>query len=324
MSSDTPTIDAARERSRAVLSTLADRLAAESLDGVACVLAVGSLGRLELLPASDLDLVVVLEDGADDDPEIAESAFREVWSVAETLGYERPKVRGIFAEPTTAATLCDPARRGVIDETPAIFGKRMQLLLEGRPVLGEAAARWLVEGILRWYGFGERHPPPFEEWSYLTHDLGRYRHSLAVRYQWLHRDDPATWRMLLLKHLFSRTANLAGLSALVGKSSVSGNPLSFLLDQLLLTPLERLAAISDGESATWFGSAYERFLAAFADDTFRTELAEQGSPRFEELRDVGIGFSDDVTDLLRLRSTAWHPSLRRAPSAFTPADGRVP
>ncbi len=293
-------LDAYR-RSLGVGRELTSRLAASPPEHVSTVVAVGSLGRLELVPSSDLDLVVVLDDDAPREADVETRAHEAVWNVAESLGYARPKAVGVFGRPTRPSTLCDPARRGRVDEEPNVFGKRLHLLLEGRPVLGADVYSRLLDDVLGWYGFGESYPRPFREWTTLAHDVERYRHSLAVRYQWLHRDDPATWRRLHSKSRFSRALNVAGLTTLVGECSTRVEAGPWLRQQLDRTPLERIAFLGEAVVERVV-PCYERFLATL----------DSGDERdaYESLLDDAETFRTAIADGLRRRSVEWSDDLQ--------------
>lgn len=273
-------------RSLRTLSRLRTSLAECRHDrGVLCVAVAGSLGRLEQTARSDADLVVVLRDEDTENEDRSIPAVDSVWRLLRPLRLGRPKRDGIFGAAFSATELCDPRTLGTLDEDVAIYGQRMQLLLEGRPVYEETAYASLIRRIaLRFlsrepYGDGEF------VWRTLLDELLRYHRSLCVRYRHWGRHDPADWRERNLKAGHSRLLNLAGLLLLLGESTVCGeDPVEWVIGRLRHTPLQRIAGVvSNYDRRALFDllERYEAFLAAWNDPAFREQLAAFDRPGAE-------------------------------------------
>lgn len=298
-----PAFLAAWWRSQSVLRSVRAALQTDQLDpAVATVAASGSLGRMEMLPHSDCDLIVVLQNNVAPGSSQAQTAWESVWTALKPLSLAPPKPRGIYASPATTGQLLDPGARGRIDEAPAVFGKRIQLLLDAQPVYGDEAFDRLLDSVIAWYVPQEADAA----WAFLQDDLVRYFRSLAVKYRWEARDDPQRWRMRNLKLGHSRMAMHAGLLFSLAECAASTtNPAKRLKDYLRLTPLERLARVyADNERAAHFAAVadpYEVFLDRLGDESFRRNLAETSDP-------LHTGRSDDCAERLRHQNAA---ALRR-------------
>lgn len=279
-----PALHTARKRSWRTLAAIAERLSDDALPPEITTIAVaGSLGRLEQTAHSDVDLIVVTNGHSDGDPEVMD----HVWDRLTPLGLGRPKAEGIFARPLTRDQLFDPSTLGVIDEEMAVFGVRMQLLLEGRAVFGEPQLQSLWRGIVARFIEPKCTGPNL--WRALLDDLLRYHRSLCARYRFIERSDPAQAAELQLKAGYSRLINVAGLLFLLGESLNSPDPVEWLHARLQWTPLERIANIAechDQEFTSGVLGRYDRFLAALQDDDFRRELAAgANSARLRELHE---------------------------------------
>ena len=323
-----PALAAAWRRSAKQLRAIGEALSAANVDpSVACVVVSGSLGRMEEVAGSDCDLFVVV--GSGDDEQRRRRAVESVWEALAELCLERPDPKGVFALAAGIAELCDKQHRGRVDESPATFGKRFQLLLDCQPVFGFAEYERLLAGVLERYidpNVGAAAPA----WSHLLDDLLRYHRSLRVNYLWDFVEDGGKWRSQNLKGAFSRLVMFAALVTLLGEGTCQTNAddagalAAWLSPRLRLTPLERLdlayRAAEDGGFAIVAGE-YEAFLASMQDSAFRRELAiddarghvsPPGSPAraaghaaYQEMATRGERLRAELTRFIAARGRAW-------------------
>jgi predicted nucleotidyltransferase len=262
---DCPALAAAWNRSRETLAELRRRLASVAdVPGLETVAVAGSLGRREQTVGSDVDLIVVVSDGD------GERVWRSVWDSLESAAFPRPNASGIFARSISAAALRDPDTLGVIDEEIAVFGLRMQLLLEARPVCRDDRFAVLMRRVLLRFCIDDEDP-----WRPLVDDLLRYHRSLCARYRAAPKIEPTRWQELRLKAGFGRLINVVGLLVLLGDSLAESDPPAAVLRGCDGTPLRRIAASYRRHGDAGFDricELYEPFVAAFGDVAFRERL----------------------------------------------------
>mgnify|MGYP003641966439 FL=1 len=273
-----PSLWRARAYSSAALAQLQEALEAGFAHaGVPLVTAVagGSLGRLEASPVSDVDLIVFVDDGApgcDERIPGLERAFRGA-------GLRAPKPDGIYARPIGIGAILDPAARGSLTETPQLFGSRIQVLLDGRPVCRPLQFTELREAILRWYANGTGAPG----WTHLMNDLSRYLHAYAGWQQFKYtRSDDDGWLLRQAKLRSSRIVTFAGLLFLLAEHGRQARAdVTWLLAHLDKTPIERVLYVMaqyDDVDATQVLADYAGVHARLADPDIRRELIV-ASPR---------------------------------------------
>ena len=126
------------------------RLLTESAlpSNISSIAVSGSLARMEAHRDSDLDLLVIVNDG---DASASNLAFDQVWSQLDSLNIRKPKDGGIFAQPVERTRLLDDCSKGIVDESLVVFGQRMQLLIDAQPIYGFEQFDVLRRDILRWY-----------------------------------------------------------------------------------------------------------------------------------------------------------------------------
>jgi hypothetical protein len=300
--------ESSRERIIAVRHCLADLARTEPR--VLAVAVSGSLGRLEALPHSDADLIVILADDVTPGPDQAR-AMESVWNALQPLGLPRPKKSGIFASPTTPSELTDPSTIGKIADDVAIFGKRMQMLLDVQPLYGQDAYANLLDAVLRRYAS--------EDWSYLRNDLMRYYRSLCVQEQWTFGERGGGWFVRDVKTRHSRVLLYAGLLFLLGESDKETvDRVGWLSAYLRLTPLERIAAVYSANDDPHFENVavpYERFLTMMGNPDVRAALsaaAPAGPDEFreppkvyEDLRANAESLATELVRFLLARRAEW-------------------
>lgn len=221
---------------------------AEALPEFIAVAAVsGSLARMEAHTASDIDLILVVDDRdrAVSD-EQARTVFDNVWRQLDELGAVRPKSGGIFAECARWTQLTDVAARGRVDESLVSFGHRIQLLMDAQPLTASDRFTELQQELLDWYS-ETRLMNAFEEagpFHWLWQDVQRYWRSLRSRTCWVNADDDAKAIALNVKLRSSRlmlvTSFLLTLQQAQSDGSSPDEVQKAVLDQLRRTPAERL------------------------------------------------------------------------------------
>lgn len=276
-----PALRASREATRAMNAELACALAASApeLGPMLTVAAAGSHGRLEAGPDSDIDCLLVVDGSSALAASAVHGAVDRVMRLFAAHGLELPKADGIYRSPITPAELCAQEALGSLAETPAVFGKRMQVLLDARPLYAPEAFRRLRASILDWYGTGfvTRHDA---RWTYLLNDLQRYLHAYAGWQQYrFDRSVKDGWYLRQAKLRSSRMLTFAGLLFLLGAASArEGDRRAWLEAALDLTPLERIAAVMRPADPAGFAAllaAYERVHARLADPAVRRRLAAE-------------------------------------------------
>ncbi|MDN5836909.1 MAG: DUF294 nucleotidyltransferase-like domain-containing protein [Nitrosospira sp.] len=283
-----PTLAGAWQHSAAVFARVAQALDEFDPDahGVLTLAAAGSLGRMEALAHSDCDLIVILHDDYDRNADVVGQIMQAIWTRLEALDLRLPKSWGIFVEPASVADLTRKDALGDLNDSRAIFGKRLQCLLDSQPLFRPRQFEQLQRQILEWYATAFVNEHADKPWTYLLNDLVRYYRSYAAWQQFelkVEHDD--SWYIRNAKLRSSRLTMYAGLLFLLGEASrqQADDKIGWLLDRLKLTPLERLVWVMDrypgqDRSITRLLECYEVFLAAMNDAGTRQALIDE-APR---------------------------------------------
>lgn len=245
---------------------------------LSCVFAVGSVGRLEIGEASDLDGVVVLQDQAFD-PNDVENTMLKLEKIYGKLGFQIAKASGIYRQPVTQIELLDIERRGSLDECPDVYGKRIQMLLDSRPLLNPDNFVSLQEQVLDWFlpKMGAQ-----ESYAFIINELQRYFHSYAS-WQMLKFERTANdgWYLRQAKLRITRVTTIGAMMFLIATTMHTGRH-SVIKESLVLTPIERLIFVfecyGESEMRTRLIERYEFALRVMLDVDSREELI-QTSPR---------------------------------------------
>lgn len=295
------------ERSAAAIATIQSRIGALDDPNLAAVAVSGSLARMEGREDSDWDLIFVLRDDAEigtagqSRDESLKELGRSLWERLDPVGPLRPEAEGIFATPITFGELADPSFRGSLDDSPARFGKRIQLLLDAQPIWGDTRAGRLA--ALRFYGIeasmirsgGAKSEG--REGFYLFNDLVRYHRSLCTMTQWLPPDDAEKARRLKLKLRFTRFLNYLGLLLPLARAIDGGDVAESLAPFWNLTPLERVLAFADSnpDAARELCRSYQGFLSFL-------ERTHPSADEWQEVEEQADRFRDSACTILRAQS----------------------
>jgi hypothetical protein len=291
---------AARERTARHTAEARAALADVPRDPDVAVVAMGSWGRGELTAGSDDDVLVV-----------GTGAPRA--GVRPGPGELRPAInppageQGLFDEVAWTRELVD--RIGLQEDTNEITTRRLLLLLESAPLLGEDAYLGVLRTILDAYLAGERkdrRPPRF-----LLNDVIRYWRTICVDFEAKARaGDGRKWALRQAKLRTSRTILFAGglLPVLECHHVVADEAPATLLDQLTRPPTDRLAAAFLSYDAPDAGArtlgAYDRFLGLMDEPGVRAELEALGpqeaqrSEAFQTTRRLGREIQQGLLALL--------------------------
>ncbi|MGE0858374.1 MAG: nucleotidyltransferase domain-containing protein [Gammaproteobacteria bacterium] len=317
---DCPALRAAHDHSKQLLAAMETRFAAQAdtLEGVVTVAVGGSLGRLEAGVDSDIDCIVVIDDAVDD--RHADELMRAVQACLAASRLKLPKADGIYRAPIAPRDLLAPGGLGSLEESPAVFGKRMQLLLDARAVHGHARYESLQRAVLDWYASDFIAARASRGWTLLVNDLMRYLHAYAGWQQFkFARSVDDSWQLRQAKLRGSRLLTFAGLLFLLGESDRRADKLDWVAARLCAPPLARVAMImADSDQAAYARllGDYETVFAILADPALRARLVATGpdetrrlaaplDPSFERLRAASAGIATALTRFALARVDHW-------------------
>ncbi len=321
-----PSLASSRAFSRDRISVVTTALskALETLGQPIMTVAVGgSLGRLEASADSDIDCIIIVDDRAEYDPRQTATSIKRIHAEILRTGLQPPKTDGIYCRPILRSQLLDPANRGSLTEEPAIFGTRMQLLLDARPVYRANAFSSLKDQLLSWYGCTAERPHHF---THLLNDLSRYLHAYAVWQQFkFSRTQRDGWYLRQAKFRSTRVVTFAGLLFAIGETSMTDNATD-LAQTLNHTPLGRIQAAFDNYASANFRAfidLYERLHQMLCDAPIRNELillsptSQSEIPThyagvFALIHDLSDELMAQLTQFILARADDWSPRIFRS------------
>jgi len=206
--------------------------------------------------------------------------------------------------------------------------QRILLLLESRPIGNSDVWERVVMNVLNRYldsdiSLLSRSGQLYKVPRFLLNDIVRYWRTICVDYANKHRQRQGDkWALRNAKLRLSRKLIFAsgmlicfncylkpppGLQNLFDIPDHLGPLLSYLRDQVLLTPLDILAdavrSFARPETAAQIFDAYDRFLTLMNDSEFRKHLGAlklsdaNSDPCFNEIREISNRFQDGLTRL---------------------------
>ncbi|QDU95287.1 hypothetical protein [Lignipirellula cremea] len=320
-----PAIARGRAWSLQVLQTFRQALEHECADSaVVAVAASGSLGRWEARPGSDCDTIVLVQNDASvSDREQAMACVNRAVGSTPLIA---SKPQGVFATPVSLAELVVPAARGQIDESLPLYGKRIQLLLDSQPAVGDAAYGATLDAILEWWSHGFVQEESGKRWTALLNDVVRYWRSYCVSRQWDFSPAGGGWLPRDIKLRHSRLLMCAAMLALLGKTGqLPRGQRGWLLDRLADPPLERLArmyeAFDEREQFFTLATCYDRFLAALENETLQTEWAAalpqgpgdlgQAPASYRQMKENADRFKEEIARFFLARHQVWPRFIER-------------
>ena len=318
-----PTLAHAYEWSNYMLARIQEAFLplAETTPEIFTIAVSGSYGRLEAMAHSDCDLIVLVEDHVMDDQESCQKIMRTVWCALKPLELKLPKPTGIYAIPNSHAQICDCGTLGLIADDPNIFGKRIQLLLDSKPVFREYNFQTLIQKLLERYAAGFLIYDQSREWVYLLNDLIRYFRTYCAWRQFDLTIEPNdSWYMRNAKLRSSRVMMFAALIVLLGEcSKQKKDKIGWLKDHLALTPLERFQFVYTANKDDGFIKlldAYEFFLTQMGSPRVRKILVESGPntlaelqnerpPEYQALHTHSAGLLSELSRFILARRNDW-------------------
>lgn len=291
---------------------------AARLPDIETVAVGGSLGRLEAGASSDVDCIIVLRDGADHSA--AQTQTELVHALFAASPFMLPKADGIYRQSIARQRLLDVDALGSLDEAPAVFGKRIQLLLDARPVFARDAFEALQRDVVAWYCRDFIAARPTRAWTYLCNDLMRYLHSYAGWQQFkFARSGDDSWQLRQAKLRTSRLLTFAAMMYLLGESDRRADKAHWLEARLGGAPLQRLFEVMQRHDARAYRElleAYEVTFALLSRPEVRATLIASGPdmvsrmaagvhPLYEEIHRASADLSRIVTTFALARQADW-------------------
>lgn len=278
----------------------------------AAIIVVGSLGRGEVTSGSDVDhLLVTLDDlpSGSDEERLCNRARCKVEEIIKRAGLRLPSDGGAFNEVVWVGALTRQV--GGDAETNTLLTRRMLLLLESKPLLGDDAwQRALGQirlGYLNLGGPVKSYRPP----RFLLNDVIRYWRTMCVDFEGKMRGRQGDgWGIRNAKLRTVRKMLFAGglLPLLECHRLPSHTIASFLEARFVLTPVERVAeaalAIGEADAGARALSAYQRFLILVDDADLRAKLEglreeDRGSSElWTQVKEIGDEFQQGMLGVL--------------------------
>ena len=304
-------LDELRDALRRHLGDDADRILRDDT----CIYVVGSGGRGELLPNSDIDLFIARV-GRDPSEVDAFQVRQAIARALYDLKFPDPSQGGAFLKMHTAASLCEQMGTPADDASNTLTA-RMLLLLESKPLLGERAYEKLLRIVVqRYWQNANEHARDYQPFV-LVNDVVRYWRILLLNYvaKNFERERElgptklkAEQRLRSYKLRCSRCATcFSALAFLLDATAKERVTREDVFDLVRRSPIERLKLVAErndearshvekllalyGTFLTTMDRPKEQLLASFEDDAFAkarsAEGREFGDEMFELLHRLG-------------------------------------
>ncbi|MDM3888582.1 hypothetical protein QSV36_23710 [Pseudomonas sp. BCRC 81390] len=292
---------------RTMHSTLAPLTAGSPL----AVVSVGSYGRCEVSQVSDIDFFIVHDSSLP--VQRLDQILRQVGDALRPVSHPGESDVAKFGRDALAHYADLSEHIGWKREGSSALTRRMLMLLEGRPLYGQAAfARWQHDLLRRYVPDDHGHGLA----RFLLNDLIRYYRTLMANFE-EKRAEGKAWGVRNIKLLFSRKLLLAG--GIVAVAEVHGLPAPAKVDRLrqllALTPLQRLATLgADNPHSDALFEDYAVFLELISSAENRRNLDRlapdqaMADPLYRQLRKRGQAFSLQLERWLRAQYPG-HPIL---------------
>lgn len=233
------------------------------------VLVAGSYGRLDANEKSDLDFLII-HDGHISAEKIKIDTIRQV---ATNFNINLPKAGGAFSKPCSLSHLISST--GSDDENLKLTAQRMLILMECRPVYNEVFFKSCINEILDHY-LALVEEEPEKEALVLLNDLIRYFRGICLNVEFSFWEEESKWGLRNIKLRHSRILIYVGLLLLILNSSKKrGNKISYLRDNLTLSPVEKIYEVYKDNNDYNFDrvlGAYNNFLQKLGRADVRDEL----------------------------------------------------
>ena len=322
---DAPYLSTLQRRSAATCEDLAEKLV--SIDvagrGVDSICVVGSLGRLEVNDSSDVDGIVVLKKPLAKGQR--ENLMADIEACYAAAGLRVAKATGIYRQPITVAEILDEAQRGSLTETPSAYGKRIQILLDARPLFGRDAFINLQEKLCAW--FSPDLGVSKDGSQFLLTEIKRYFNAYSAWQKFkFDKSSDDGWLLRQAKLKITRTTTIAALVLVLGAcSDVSQN--MRVQDYLPATPLQRILLVfskyQDQESFENFLLAYESAVKQLSDSRMRallvalsptsySEISIEHPPQVSSLFNLAEQLGQILSDFILARRGEWSASFYRS------------
>ena len=226
------------------------------------------------------------------------------------------KADGIYCRPVRTSCLLDPNGRGSLTEEVAIFGTRMQLLLDARPIYQASEFNSLRGQLLAWYGYSKNR---MTHCTHLLNDLSRYLHAYAVWQQFkFSRSKHDAWYLRQAKLRSTRIVTFAGLLFTIGEATASGYKTD-IGRELSRTPLGRIQSAFNSYAGVEFRAViemYELLHRMLSDASIREELVRlspisqdevptQYTGTYARIHDLSGELMEHLTEFILSRRGDW-------------------
>lgn len=284
------------------------------------IFTVGSYGRLEASPHSDIDLFFVYGSGASKIEQRTNELrlFGRLIDAVEELGFIRLSNDAQYLQSHRTSKVLKHLGSPT-DDWRNYFTTRMLLLLESRPLYGQADYNTVLAEILEsYYRDYPKHEDNFRPW-FLLNDIMRFWKTLLLNYEHKRNterpgDDPGP-RVKNFKLKFSRATTCFATVCAIGSANGPVDK-AVLTEIITATPRERLLRVSDDrpdltgsvelvlDDYAWFltqtALPTEELQELFRDGSSRREMLERAQKYTDRLYSLIQAIDKDgETKLLR-------------------------
>lgn len=233
------------------------------------VLVAGSYGRMDAHAKSDLDFMIVHNGRLIEGKKKVEI----VRQCANGLGIETPNPEGAFSRPIQLSDMVQTI--GSMDDDLNSTAQRLLILMEGRPIFNSVFFEQIMFTLIeRYMKYVDEEPE--KEALVLLNDLIRYFRGICINVEFNFWKDDSKWGIRNIKLRHSRILIYTGLLFLIMTSSMlPGNKLSFIRENLFLSPMEKVFKayqINKDFNFERVIGAYDTFLHRIMQDSVRNEL----------------------------------------------------